>query len=68
MSEPEYLRKKILEESSGSSKGVALSLVELIKETPWVQRFVKTSSLTGEGISDLYELVHEVFCSCGDLT
>ncbi|MEM2921513.1 MAG: ATP/GTP-binding protein [Candidatus Bathyarchaeia archaeon] len=68
ISQPTYLRERINVEELGSSKGIALSLVDLIDEIPWVQQVVRVSSVTGEGFSNLYGLVHEVFCSCGDLT
>ena len=68
IAQPSYLRERISVEEFGSSKGIALSLTDLIEEMPWVQQIVKVSSVTGEGLSQLYSLVHEVFCSCGDLT
>ncbi len=31
-------------------------------------RLVRVSTITREGFEDLYALIHEVFCACGDLT
>ncbi|MCX8185396.1 MAG: ATP/GTP-binding protein [Sulfolobales archaeon] len=31
-------------------------------------RLIAVSSVTGEGLDELYKMLHEVFCACGDLT
>ncbi|MCX8209317.1 MAG: ATP/GTP-binding protein [Sulfolobales archaeon] len=31
-------------------------------------RLIAVSSITGEGLEELYKVVHETFCACGDLT
>ncbi len=31
-------------------------------------RLIAVSSVTGEGLEDLYKVLHEIFCACGDLT
>lgn len=31
-------------------------------------RIVRVSSKTMEGMEDLYSLIHETFCTCGDMT
>jgi len=33
-----------------------------------VARLVKVSARTGEGLNALFDMVHEAFCTCGDLS
>lgn len=43
-------------------------LMGLVKKYLKVGRLIAVSSVTGEGIDELYKVLHEVFCTCGDLT
>jgi GTPase SAR1 family protein len=63
-----YLRKEIEEEEHGTIKGLALNFVRALKSLSTSQRFVKVSAKTGEGIGQLYDLINESFCECGDLS
>ncbi|MEM0218931.1 MAG: ATP/GTP-binding protein [Thermoproteota archaeon] len=68
VSEPDFLAKEIEKEDIGTLKDVASELVKLIANVPWVQRLIFTSALSKDGLDELYSLLHEAFCTCGDLT
>lgn len=68
VSEPDFLAKEIEKEDVGALKDVSSELVSLIAKIPWVQRMVFTSALSKDGLDELYSLLHEAFCTCGDLT
>jgi len=68
LSDTDYLSAMIDREGQGSSAEAASILVDVMRRIPWSQRAVSVSSVTGEGFEDLYELLHEAFCTCGDFT
>ena len=65
---PEMLRDQLMREESGVNVDLMLSLSEVLPKLLPAARLVKTSATTGEGMRELYDMVHEVFCACGDLT
>ncbi len=48
--------------------GFALSMREFLSYLSITSRPLLVSSVTGEGLEDLIDLLHEIQCSCGDLT
>jgi len=68
ISNPESLLENIKLENVGTLEDLASELVKLISKVPWIQRPVFTSVKMEESIEELYLLVHEAFCTCGDLT
>ncbi|MEM3401760.1 MAG: ATP/GTP-binding protein [Candidatus Hadarchaeales archaeon] len=68
LSDPEVLKKQILEERLGMAAEVILSLAGILSNFLPPTRIARVSAKTGEGMSSLYDIVHEVFCACGDLT
>ncbi|MHA1312937.1 MAG: ATP/GTP-binding protein [Candidatus Helarchaeota archaeon] len=61
-----YLKQVIMENNDiGAIKGVVLPIIEHILE-PFA-RVILTSSKTND-FSSLFSLIHENFCSCGDLS
>lgn len=64
---PRKLRKALEEIEGGIEKDLAIIASRLVEKIVKEQRIVKTSAKTGEGMSDLYDVCYEVFCSCGDL-
>lgn len=68
LSDPDYLGAMIDKEGKGSSAEAASILVDVMRRIPWSQRAVGVSSVTKEGFDDLHGLLHEAFCTCGDLT
>jgi len=65
---PEALRDRLTREESGVNADLMLSLSEVLPRLLPAARLVKTSATAGEGMRELYDIVHEVFCACGDLT
>lgn len=63
-----FLKNEIEEEEHGTMKGLALSFVEALKSLSTSQRLVKVSAKTGEGMSQLFDLINESLCECGDLS
>ena len=61
------LRDEILKEG-GIYSDIAAQLLELIDAYSQAARLVLVSAKTGEGMEDLYTIIHEMFCTCGDLT
>lgn len=68
ISNPDFLANEIEREKVGALKDISSELVELIAKISWIQRTVFTSALSKEGLDELYSLIHEVFCTCGDLS
>ncbi|MEM2935262.1 MAG: hypothetical protein QXF32_02740 [Candidatus Thermoplasmatota archaeon] len=46
---------------------LASGLIDYIEYTSIYFRPIFTSAKTGEGIDELYDAIHEVQCSCGEL-
>jgi hypothetical protein len=68
LSDPGILRDRVVKEGSGVMIDLTLSLSKTLPELLPAARLVKVSAKTGEGMADLYDIVHEIFCACGDLT
>lgn len=60
--------KEALKTGKGIIAEIAGSFLEVLDEYGVAGRIVRTSALRGEGLEDLYDILHEVFCTCGDLT
>ncbi len=61
------LKEKLMSEERGLIVDLTSKFIELVEELSKTVRIVKTSVKTGEGMSDLYALIHEALCECGDL-
>ena len=57
-----------LKGETGVLADMAVKLLEVISGFGLASRVVKVSAVTGEGLQELYDLLHEVYCTCGDLT
>jgi GTPase Era involved in 16S rRNA processing len=68
LSNPEILKDRVVKEDSGLMIDLILSLSKSLPELSPAARLIKVSAKTGDGISDLYDILHEIFCACGDLT
>ncbi len=66
--DPEKLRERIIGEEIGLQGDVAEALLDLSVRLGRATRLVLVSAKTGKGIEELHYLVHEAFCTCGDLT
>ena len=65
---PSIIKNMIKYVKHGVITDVAHNLIDIIIQSLQATRLVKVNSLTGEGLEDLHSIVHEAFCTCGDLT
>ena len=65
--DPEYLRKAIIEEKPGALTDLALQYVNAMIDFAKFSSIIKLSAKNGIGLDRLYDLCHEVFCVCGEL-
>jgi len=63
-----FLREEIAREGAGAITDLAISFVEVLEKLSVAQRLVKVSAKTGEGMNELFGIIHESLCECGDLT
>ncbi|MDI6820164.1 MAG: ATP/GTP-binding protein [Candidatus Hodarchaeaceae archaeon] len=68
LADVELLKEQVIRESSGVMIDLTLSLSKALPELLPAARLVKVSAKSGEGMAELYDMVHEIFCACGDLT
>lgn len=68
LADTELLEKRVVEEGSGVMIDLTLRLSKVLPELLPAARVVKVSAKTGDGMQELYDIVHEAFCACGDLT
>ncbi len=66
--EPEGLQEYIEKQLSGVTAELASEMARLLEEYQQSLRPVLVSAKTGEGFEELFSVVHEAFCSCGDLS
>jgi len=45
-----------------------IEVLNIVKKYLRPERLLAVSALNGYGIEDLYKAIHEIFCTCGDLT
>jgi len=68
LADAEYMKKRVVGESAGITIDLMLGLSKALPELLPAARLAKVSAKTGEGMRELYDIAHEVFCACGDLT
>lgn len=68
LADVELLKEQVIRESSGVMIDLTLALSKALPELLPAARLVKVSAKSGEGMAELYDIVHEIFCACGDLT
>jgi len=64
----ERLIQEIWESERGLIADLSIKFVEFVAELSKAMRIIRVSALTGEGIPDLYNLINDALCECGDLT
>lgn len=64
----ENIEQELLKEEVGLMADLAASCAELVKRLSRASRIVAVSAKEGEGMDQLYDLLHEIWCTCGDLT
>ncbi|MCX8188247.1 MAG: ATP/GTP-binding protein [Nitrososphaeria archaeon] len=68
LSNSEYLENRVVVEGVGGQKSAAILLCKALAQMPWRQRIIKVSSSKRSGFKNLYEIINEAMCVCGDLT
>ncbi|MEM2146364.1 MAG: ATP/GTP-binding protein [Candidatus Jordarchaeaceae archaeon] len=67
LNNPELFKDKITTmEQGGVIKDLALDALKIIKKVHPAVRVIATSIINREGYEELFDLLHEIFCSCGD--
>lgn len=64
----EYLRSKVRETGEGIIGEISERILELLDDYKLATRIPLLSATTGVGLEELYDMLHEIFCACGDLT
>ena len=67
LDESELVERIVLEEH-GLAVELSAKFMNLVREYSKAMRIVKTSAKTGQGMQDLYNLINDALCECGDLT
>lgn len=67
LKEPERLQIDLLDEP-GVFSDLASHLASLLDRFSFARRIPAVSAIKGEGLEAIYDLVHEIWCACGDLT
>ena len=67
LTDPSMLRESLSREE-GLVADLATEFMSLVEDLLKSMRIVKVSAKTGEGMSALYDLIHEALCECGDLS
>ncbi|UXD21131.1 GTPase [Ignicoccus pacificus DSM 13166] len=65
---PEEFAKMVADKVGGIAGDMLLDLAQVAEKYSPSERALAVSAKTGEGMKELYDLIHEVYCSCGDLT
>jgi len=63
----QYLKRQIEKEGAGAITDLAVHYIEATQALAKSQRLVKVSARTGRGMRQLYDIIHESLCECGDL-
>lgn len=58
----------LIRSGSGVLSEMLSEVMDLVKKYLKAGRLIAVSSVTGDGIDELYKILHDVFCACGDLT
>ena len=67
LEDSEQLRRELLR-SEGVYAEVAEKILAVLDEYKLATRIPRISALNGSGLEELYDMLHEIYCSCGDLT
>jgi len=68
MEDPDKVKEEIIKSNQGELIDVALYSLDLITKLQPALRTVVVSSKKNTGFNELFDLLHELFCTCGDLT
>ena len=62
------LMEEIAAEEQGLIADLSMNFIKFVGEFSKAMRVVKVSAKTGDGMAELYNLVNDALCECGDLT
>ena len=62
------LMERIAAEEHGLIADLSIRFVSFLKDLSKAMRIVRVSAKTGEGMPELYNLISDALCECGDLT
>jgi len=65
---PREFAQKVADKVGGIAGDMIMDMVEILEKYAPPERAVPVSAKTKEGLKELYDIIHEVYCSCGDLT
>jgi len=68
LSNPRRLTRLIKQLGEGTFSDLASGCLLVLRRLMQASRLVKVSAKTGQGLDQLYDLIHEARCVCGDLT
>ncbi len=66
--DPLSFGKMVAEKVGGLGADMIIDLSNVAAKYAPSARAIPVSAKTGEGLKELYDVVHEIYCSCGDLT
>ncbi len=66
--DPEEFGRRVADKVGGLAADMLLDLTEIAEKYSPSARALPVSAKTKEGLKELYDVIHEVYCSCGDLT
>lgn len=67
LTSPEQLADEV-KRVEGLLGEISEKMIQILEEYRFATRIPIVSSLTWEGLEKLYDMIHEIFCTCGDLT
>jgi len=62
------LKRILIQERRGAIMDLVLPIAKTISKIKLPARTVVTSALLKSGMNELFDILHELFCTCGDLT
>ncbi|ALU11353.1 GTPase [Ignicoccus islandicus DSM 13165] len=65
---PELFAKEVADKVGGIAADMILDLAQVAEKYSPSARAIMVSARTLEGMKELYDVIHEIYCSCGDLT
>ena len=68
MRDEDRLIEEITEKERGLIADLSIKFIEFVSSLSKAMRIIKVSALTGEGMMELYNLINDALCECGDLT
>ncbi len=67
LEDPQRLREAV-KRGEGVYAEIAEKLLGVLDEYKLATRIPRVSAINGDGIEELYDMLHEIYCSCGDMT